>query len=433
MMEQLFYIFCTTLPGHVLPLALLWHFPWRSRRTALVLMLCNVLCKTAATAACIANGISFRGLEILFSFLGFVIYLCCSRLDFFRLLSVFILTVDYLLLIRGISSFLTVRLFSTLSQSWESSVCALLLGSISLPLLFRVCGPSMRQIYQTDAPRLWRVIWLVPGLLTVMTILFTNAYRQDSAERWEFLFFRVSLLICVMVTYYVLLQSLESLRRQVALEQQLMFDKELLEIQTSEQSKRGQLLMETAEQTRQMRHDLRHHLTAIQAMAGDENPRLAAYLSKLIQDIPAAPRNYCENPTVNAVVSHYATRCKREGIAFTARLTVPAQNENLDDRALCVVFANLLENGVEACGRMTGGEKFIRMNSSLEYGILTITMDNSFDGQARQEDGKFLSSKRASAPGVGLSSIRAVAKAHQGDARFEAKGTTFLSSVYCRL
>ena len=84
----------------------------------------------------------------------------------------------------------------------------------------------MRQIYQTDAPRLWRVIWLVPGLLTVMTILFTNAYRQDSAERWEFLFFRVSLLICVMVTYYVLLQSLESLRRQVALEQQLMFDKE---------------------------------------------------------------------------------------------------------------------------------------------------------------------------------------------------------------
>ena len=79
-----------------------------------------------------------------------------------------------------------------------------------------------------------------------------------------------------------------------------------------------------------------------------------------------------------------------------------------------------------------GGEKFIRLNSSMEYGVLTITMDNSFDGQARQEDGKFLSSKRAGAPGVGLSSIRAVAKAHQGDARFEAKGTVFLSSVYAK-
>ena len=97
------------------------------------------------------------------------------------------------------------------------------------------------------------------------------------------------------------------------------------------------------------------------------------------------------------------------------------------------MFANLLENGVEACARMAGGEKFIRLNSSLEYGVLTITMDNSFDGQARQEDGKFLSSKRAGAPGVGLSSIRAVAKAHQGDARFEADGLVFRSSVYAKL
>ena len=84
-------------------------------------------------------------------------------------------------------------------------------------------------------------------------------------------------------------------------------------MQTSEQSKRGQLLMETAEQTRQMRHDLRHHLTAIQAMAGDENPNLTAYLSKLIRDIPTATQDYCENPTVNAVVSHYASRCKQGG------------------------------------------------------------------------------------------------------------------------
>ena len=188
--------------------------------------------------------------------------------------------------------------------------------------------------------------------------------------------------------------------------------------------------MENAEQTRQMRHDLRHHLTAIQAMAGDENPNLTAYISALIRDIPTAVQDYCENSTVNAVVSHYAARCQQEGIAFTARLTVPAQNAGLNDRALCVVFANLLENGVEAYGLMVGGEKFIRLNSSLEYGVLTITMDNSFDGQVRQENGKFLSSKRADAPGVGLSSIRAVAKAHQGDARFEADGQMFRSSVY---
>ena len=178
------------------------------------------------------------------------------------------------MLIRGISSFLTVRLFSTnLPELGEQRVRLAL--RLNLPAAaVSGCGPSMRQIYQTDAPRLWRVIWLVPGLLTVMTILFTNAYRQDSAERWEFLFFRVSLLICVMVTYYVPAAISGEPAQAGSSGAAVDVDKELLEIQTSEQSKRGQLLMETAEQTPQMRdHDLRHHLTAIQAMAGDENPR----------------------------------------------------------------------------------------------------------------------------------------------------------------
>lgn len=42
-----------------------------------------------------------------------------------------------------------------------------------------------------------------------------------------------------------------------------------------------------------------------------------------------------------------------------------------------VVFANLLENAVEACGRMAGDKKFIRLNSSLEYGVLTTTIFRS--------------------------------------------------------
>jgi sensor histidine kinase regulating citrate/malate metabolism len=114
-------------------------------------------------------------------------------------------------------------------------------------------------------------------------------------------------------------------------------------------------------------------------------------------------------------------------------MTVPSQNPRMPDSALCVLFANLLENAVEACGRMDGGARFIRLHSALEYGVLTIAMDNSFDGKAAVRDGIFFSSKRVDAPGIGLNSIRAVARAYQGDARFAAEGTLFQSSVYVKL
>ena len=433
MMEALFYIFCTTLPSHIIPFTMFWDFPWRSRTAALGLVVFNVLCKITAAAYFIANGMSFRNMELLFAVLGFGIYVCFLRLDFFKMLFTFLLIVDYLLVIRGISSFIAVQIARQSTLGWASSWCSLILYTLSLPFLLRFFRRIANQIYRTNAPSLWGMIWLVPGIFTGMTLLFTNGYLDSSAESWLFLLCRVGLLVCVFVIYHVLLQSLESLQKQVALEQRLKFEQRLIEIQMEEQKKQSLLILQNAEQTRQMRHDLRHQLTAIQTMAGNENPQLRAYIGTLIQDIPAAVQVYCENTTVNAVVSHYAARCQQEGIAFTARLTVPAQNPNMTDSALCVIFANLLENAVEACERMGGGEKFIRLNSSLEYGILTITMDNSFNGKAIVRDGNFYSSKRPAAPGIGLSSIQAMARTYGGDARFEVQGTTFLSSVYGKL
>lgn len=431
-MEQLFYIFCTTLPSHIIPFTLFWNFQWRSRRLALVMVTVNVLCKMAVAAYCLINGLYFRNLELLFAVVGFLIYCCFLRLSPFKMLFTYLLMVDYLLIIRGIAGFLALQAFDIPIQGWTGSFICILLYGITLPLLLRFFQQVTNLVYRTDAPRLWRIIWLVPAFVTILTLIFTNSYLESSVNSGFFLFCRIGLLICVFAIYYVMLQSLEGLEQQTVLRQRLIFESHLLEIQMKEEEKRSLLLMETAEQTRRMRHDLRHHLTAIQTIAGNENPRLSEYITALIQDIPTAVQDYCENSTVNAVVSHYAACCQQNGITFTAQLTIPAQNTCMDDRALCVIFANLLENAVEACERMSEGKAFIRLNSRLEYGVLSITMENSFNGIVDIQNGKFYSSKR-NGFGIGLTSIQAVAKAHGGDARFETDGNVFLSFVYVKL
>lgn len=73
MMEQLFYLFCTTLPSHVIPIlfALFRNFQWRPRRWALALATVNVLCKMGVAAYYAANGLYFRNLELVFAVVGF--------------------------------------------------------------------------------------------------------------------------------------------------------------------------------------------------------------------------------------------------------------------------------------------------------------------------------------------------------------------------
>lgn len=435
MMETIVYTFCAYLPIHLLaylPFVDLLRFGKRWMATTVA---GNILLHLLGVAWVI-----HIGRPDLVMVVGFVmvpvsltLYFINIRLSPGKLLFTYVLLVNYQNIALGVAIFLAARLFHAGPRSLESGVLCLALCALACLPMYRLFRYAAQQVYRIDAPKLWRVIWLLPAVTSGIVTVFTGSLQEELVGSWQFLLARTSLLLCVVLVYWVLLNALDGIKKQAVLQEQLNFETHLLELQMEEEEKRSLLLMETAQQTRQMRHDLRHHLRLIQAMAGDDNPRLCEYIATLIRDIPTAVQDYCENPTVNAVVSHYAARCQQEGIAFTARLIVPAQNENLDDRALCIVFANLLENAVEACGRMVGGKKFIQLNSSLEYGVLTITMDNSFDGQTRQENGKFLSSKRAGAPGVGLSSIRAVAKAHQGDARFEADGQVFRSSVYAKL
>ena len=431
-MEQLFYIFCTTVPSHIIPFVLFWNFRWRSRTVALALVAANVLCKMAAAAYCLANGLYFRNLELLFAVIGFLIYCCFLRLSPFKMLFTYLLIVDYLLIIRGIAAFLAVQVFSIPIQGWVSSCICILLYGVTLPLLLRFFRQVANLVYRTDAPRPWRMIWLVPAFVTVLTLIFTNSYLESSAGSAFFLFCRIGLLVCVFAIYYVLLQSLEGLEQQAALGQQLIFESRLMETQIAEQKKHSQLMVEHMAELRRQRHDLRHQLTAIRGLAGDTNPQLSKYINDLLDTIPAAPQEYCENQAVNAIISHYAALCQEQGIDADIRLSVPTQTEQITDSELCVIFGNLLENALEACDRMGEGGKFLHLGSRVHMGLLTIVMDNSFDGQVMQENGKFRSSKRDDF-GVGLTSIQAVARKRGGDARFDPDGPVFRSSVYVKL
>lgn len=216
--------------------------------------------------------------------------------------------------------------------------------------------------------------------------------------------------------------------------QQLDLEVGLMETQIEEQKKHYQTLLKNMEAMKVQRHDLRHQLAVIRSYseAGDHR-HLTDYLDTLTAQIPSEQKTvYCENMAVNAIVSHYAAIAEENGIECSIRLAVPEHLEQITDSSLCVIFGNLLENAIDACTRMTEGARFIRLMSRVQYKILTITMDNSFDGNLTRRNGRLVSSKRDDY-GIGTGSVAAVAARHSGSASFEADGRVFLSSVYVRL
>ena len=120
---------------------------------------------------------------------------------------------------------------------------------------------------------------------------------------------------------------------------------------------------------------------------------------------------------------------KNENILFDTSLELP-EDTGVSDSDLCIVFGNCVENAIEAC-RGISGERFIRINTRLSGKMLAVTVDNSFDGELKNEGGALISRKREG-EGIGISSIKAIAEKYGGAAQFEVKDNVFQVSVILR-
>ncbi|MFI3312410.1 MAG: GHKL domain-containing protein [Eubacteriales bacterium] len=226
------------------------------------------------------------------------------------------------------------------------------------------------------------------------------------------------------------------IRQTVALREQnrrMEQEYKFMESQVTEQQRYHHLLLETRQILRQQRHDLRHQLAAIRDYAKEGNwEKLSPHLDSLHTQIPEESPSYCENIAVNAVVTHFVAKAKADGVKVTIQLMVPESAQRIRDNNLCIIFGNIVENAMEACGRMNGSGKFITLTSYIRNGMLVITQENSFEGPIRQTDGKFYSSKREEF-GIGLSSVQFVARKHGGNATFTPEDNIFHSAIYVRI
>ena len=176
----------------------------------------------------------------------------------------------------------------------------------------------------------------------------------------------------------VFLLMATSLNRNAKLQQENQF--------LSMQQQRYESLKAAIEEARQARHDMRHQLNQISALAeaGDLD-NLKAYLAKTVSRIPDLDMNFCENRAADSVVGHYCALAKREGIPFCARLNLP-QTLPVDEIDLCLVLSNLLENAFEASLRTAPARRKIEITAYVHAErLLLVEVENAFDGAVHEK------------------------------------------------
>ncbi len=287
---------------------------------------------------------------------------------------------------------------------------------------------GVRELLEDDAlAYTWYVFWILPLLFIGLNLFMIPVYPKllyQGRMMQGYIVISLSLLVLLLILYAMFYFTATSLNKKSQLQQVNQF--------LSMQQARYDSLRASIAEARDARHDMRHHLNALQSLAAQNQwESLKKYLSDVRESIPSAGLELCDNPAVDSVASHYSLLCRKQGIPFSFELDLPRELP-VPEIDLCLVLSNLLENALEASQRTDPARRQIKARAYRPSGhMILLTVENAFDGEIKEKDGVFQSSKRIG-EGIGIHSVRRIADKNGGYSRFSYERGVFCANVMLR-
>jgi len=227
--------------------------------------------------------------------------------------------------------------------------------------------------------------------------------------------------------YVAIIHSFRTITKQYAMReenQKIQAEREYLQLAAGNMSKRLKLMEEVSAQNSRAAHDRRHfNNVLLELLEQGKNGEAAALLQSQNQAVPTISKVYCENPAVNAAVSHYAGLAEQAGIPAEIALDIPG-DVNVDALGLSMVVSNLLENAVQACERLPQNQASYLRFTCRSMGRLLLELENPCGEDAALDENGYPIA-REEGHGIGSKSVIAFAKKYDGELLYKIEKGVF--------
>lgn len=233
----------------------------------------------------------------------------------------------------------------------------------------------------------------------------------------------------------------------------------LLEDQVAAQEHYVLLMQQTQREAARIRTELDAELAGVEeALDAGDAASAQAHLAGAVHAVRTPQGRRCQHPVVDALLAAKDLWCREQNIDLTIEAEVP-DDLTTPDVELCALFANALDNAINACAAVPEGARWIRLRAHPAHGHFLLEVENSCAApglvaphktqQAPQADVDAQHADAATtegAPhpargdagtlprhGLGLSIMREIVERRAGDLTYTQDGGTFKLSAIWRL
>jgi sensor histidine kinase regulating citrate/malate metabolism len=196
------------------------------------------------------------------------------------------------------------------------------------------------------------------------------------------------------------------------------------EVETQNKLLLAQIETETIqlEADSQARHDRRHHnLIMLEFAKNNDIESVREYLNELVgrDSYVRGGVRYCDNLTVNTILTVYERRAKENGIKANIKATV-SRDVAISAQDLVIVIANVFENAINAVENLKIKDKYINLTIKDNAQRLVVLSDNPCRENLAFDESCY---------GVGIRSIISTVHKYEGMYDFAADEGIFSAKI----
>ena len=306
--------------------------------------------------------------------------------------------------------------FSELHWAFTALIQAVLLLAIVtyfLRYVCTLCRAASKNITTGWAPLIFvNVVFIITIILSSVFPVRLTSFNDPAVITFVFLS------ISIMAVYPVIFSSINHMSEAA----------EKREVETQNKLLLAQIEAESAQLAAdsQSRHDRRHHnLVMLEFASNNDIESVREYLKNLIDsDIEVSGDiRYCENTTVNTVLTVYERRAKENDISV--KISAKASRElPVLPQDLVIVIANLFENAINATSKLKSCDKHIDIYIKDSAKRLLVKVENPCRSNPTFDETLY---------GVGIRSVISTANKYEGMYDFTVEDGTFSAKISLNL
>ena len=315
------------------------------RKGKLLFFITWIVCSAIASFVIFPqDATNITGIFLLFLLLNLVLYHGKWIIKLSMILILLPISAALNLLVMDIGGYLFF-LYFTEQDALENTIFSTLFYSIAVIfwiVFYRLFHKNLTEIRNTFTTRAWYMISIICAASFVG--IFTCVYFSPDTTWYIW-----------PCTFACIITNVGSIRLAAYLADGIHADLERKNLQL--QKNYYEELEQNQKQIRKFRHDMNNHLSVVgYLLQKGELQKARDYFDKISVYMQTANRKFCENSVVNAVLNakyNLMTDAKIDGffhISIDKLLFI-------DDVSLCTLFANTLDNAIEACQKIEAPDR----------------------------------------------------------------------------